>query len=737
MRHLASIAASPQRTKPVGEEIALDTYRSTSPGGDRSRHLAVSMLVVGTCGLVALLLGLWELPHQLAFDAPRTADAIFAQLPVTLPGGIVVFAASAMNIGTAGALVQRVLPAAFRSLAGWVLAAYASAVLLDVALLYVLGGLGLFNWPMLIAVHAALIALAFAVRRPMQRPTLGRFQPHLGWALVGIVWSMPVLLQLASPVVPFMDVLPNLVAPVEHLRTFAHFDPLTTSPSPIQGPSRLSIGYVGLLGTITTLSGLPAAQATSAFIVVEVALVAIAVAALARASAGRHAVFFALIAFAMTQPFARLTDDRSRLLAIPIVAWTVIELLSASRHERAQRSSAWTIGIGLGATLILHAVIGAFMAITVLVLVAMRSARYRWVMPGLAMAGILALPQAAVMLSIPVPSLSAIVVFPLALGASLAVDRIPGLHGALTWATRMVVVLIIGIAVATAGSMVPAFVRWLSDFAPAVPLLSLTGLAGMLWLRPSARWLLITMLGVGVMAGALANVRVATDNLLWSAVHYEVPKEVHTWLPVVLAIATAAVLADVIRRIPPTGRLHRGWRLAAVGAWLLVAALPLRLEPINGLHVGERHLSENVAIQLRYAERGYWTGYPDARWLVDDEQRQVLTALRNEIAAGRITATTRLLHIARTYQQWGAIPVGVFTGVIETVVSRDSKLTIFSMGGRLVSLHDLPDELASNYDYLLIEPRDPPMDLAQLVRGYEPIFTNGRAQLLRRVDSAR
>lgn len=720
----------------VTEDSALDVRAGNPRNQDPSLPRAASLLMLGICGLAALLVGLWLLPAQLAFDAPRAADAIFAQLPVTGPAAILVLVAAVMNIGTAGLLVQRILPRAARSLAGVVLAAYGSAVLLDVALLYILGGLGLFTWPALIGVHGGLLAFAWVVRRPVRRLVRVPFHPHLGWALVAIVWSAPVLLQLASPVVPFMDVLPNLVAPVEHLRTFAQFDPLTTSPSPIYGPSRLSLGYVGLLGTITTLSGLSAAQAISAFIAVEVVLVAIAVAALARSAGGRHAVFWALIAFAMTQPFARLADDRSRILAIPIIAWTLIELLRASKHDAAPRQTAWIIGIGLGATLLMHAVIGAFLALVVLVLVAVRPERYRSVMPALAMAATLAVPQAAVMVGIPVPSLLGVIVFPAAVGASLAVALLAPLRTALVQVARVALALTIGIAVAGAGFAVPAFVRWFSDFAPAVPFLSVTGMAGLLWLRPSARWVLITMLGVGAAAGTLANlVPAGADNLLWQSVRYEVPKEVHTWLPVALAISSAALLAQIVRRIPPAGRVPQGWRLAAAAAWLVVAALPLRLEPIGGLHVGERHLSENIAIQLKYADHGFWTGYPDSRWVVDSKQRQVLAAIRQEIAAGRITAATRLLHVSRTYQQWGAIPVGVFTGVLETVVSSDSKVTIHSVGGRLIPLDALRAELVADYDYLLIEWRGLPTDVAQLIGGFEPVFTNEEALLLRQREA--
>lgn len=689
------------------------------------------MLLLGTCGIAALAGGLWLLPPQLALDAPRAADAIFSQLPVTGPAAIVVIIAAALNIGAAGLVVQRLLPTLGWSNAGVVLAAYAGAVVFDLALLYLLGGLGLFNWPVLVVIHGGVLVFAWTTRRRGRRPVLAPIRPHIGWGLVAIVWSIPILLQLASPVVPFTDVLPNLVAPVEHLRTFGHFDPLTTSPSPIYGPSRLSLGYIGLLGTITTLTGLPAAQAISSFIAVEVALVAVAVAALARSAGGRGAVFWALIAFAMTQPFARLTDDRSRILALPIVALVLVEVVRAARHDAAPRRTPWMIGMGLGATLLMHSVVGALLVVVVLVLLAVNPERHRYAMPALALAAILAVPQAAVMVGISLPPPVGLLSFPFAIGGFIAASRLAALRRALVWLVRLVLVAAIGAVVAGVGHVAPGFVRWAGDFAPAVPFLGLTGLVGVLWLRPSARGVVVTMIGVGVVAGSLANAVPAT-SLLWQSVQYEIPKEVHTWLPVALAVSAAAMVAHVLRRIPAVRGLHGGWRLAVAAAWLVVAALPLRPEPIGALHVGERHLAENVAIQLRYAQSGFWTGYGDSRWVLDPSQREVVAAIRSEIAAGRITATTQLLHVSRTYQAWGAIPIGVFSGVLETVASPDSKLTIHTVGGRLMALDAMNPERATDFEYLLVEWSGLAPDVAQLTAGFEPIFTNERAELFRR-----
>ena len=57
-------------------------------------------------------------------------------------------------------------------------------------------------------------------------------RPAAWWLLVVVVWAGPLIVQLASPAVPFMDVLPNHVAPVQHIHLFGSFDMLNTSPSP-------------------------------------------------------------------------------------------------------------------------------------------------------------------------------------------------------------------------------------------------------------------------------------------------------------------------------------------------------------------------------------------------------------------------------------------------------------------------------------------------------------------------
>ena len=728
---------------------------------------------LGAFGLIALVVGIAVLPAAFAFDPVRTLDAVLGQLPHTVPSIVLVTLAGAANLGTAGLLLLSFAPETGRSPARLVLGAWGATVLLDVGLLYVLGWLGVFVWPVVAAIHVALLALALVRGRP-PRPRLRLPRAHLGWGLVAVAWSAPLLLSLASPVVPFMDVLPNHVAPVEHVRTFGQFDPLTTTPSPIYGPSRLSMGYVGVLSTVSTASGVPAAQAVSAFAALQIAIMATAVAGLATTVADRSAVWWALLAFAMAQPFARLPDDRAHIIALPIVAWALVELLEVTRRDPG-RALHWPLVVAVGATLLMHAVIGAYLWFALLLLVVARPARYRVALPALASGAVLALPQAAVMLGIELSGIVAASTLPLAGVAAWLVAR-PRLSGILVWLGRASLIVAAVVAAAALVPLAAAFAEWIADFADRSPLLVTTGvigLAGVAHFRPAGREVLLAFVGTGVIAGTLAHLVPAdAPDLLWAAVRYQVPKEVHTWAPLALAISAAALLATLNRarhrqlrtrrwdheasELAPADEAdaparrparwltanavatraravvsHPRVRAAAILVVVAAAALPIRQEEIGPMHVGERHLAENVGIQLRYAQHGYWTGYPDSRWVVNADQREVLGVIREEIDAGRITPDTRLLHLADSFQQWRSIPVGVFTGVLETTVSPDARLSIHTVGGRLVASQAAASHLAAGYEYLLVE-IGTDVELSQRVLArYEVIFATERAALLR------
>ena len=244
--------------------MLLDRFFGRSLG---IRSVASAMLV----GMVALSLGLAQLSgsRDAGFTWDGAAAGIMSQASTTVPAGVLIAAATALNVLVGAIVLRFVGTPAFRTLSELILAGFAAAVVLDTAALLLLGGLGFFAGPELLAVQLAVLAAWLASRRA--RPLLAcrlawrPRRPAAWWLLVLAVWSGPLIVQLASPAAPFFDVLPNHVAPVEHVRAFGSFATLTTSPSPIYGPSRLLLGYVGLLGQMAALTGIQGALATAAF----------------------------------------------------------------------------------------------------------------------------------------------------------------------------------------------------------------------------------------------------------------------------------------------------------------------------------------------------------------------------------------------------------------------------------------------------------------------------------------
>ena len=240
---------------------------------------------------------------------------------------------------------------------------------------------------------------AGALVRPWLQP--GRRIPTngfpFGWFLILLVWSAPLLLQLASPVVPFLDVLPNHVAPVEHLRTFGTWEALSVDPSPIYGPSRLFLGYVASLGTIDVLTNLPAALAVAAFALPCTVLLAAGAILLAGAltrtadgaanetsasdrahTAPRSATYWVLLTVPLTFVFLRLPDARASVLVFPLICLALATLVGGGADRQGigpslrtgvGRRRAMVLAASLGAAVLVHPSTGAFGMATVLLCV--------------------------------------------------------------------------------------------------------------------------------------------------------------------------------------------------------------------------------------------------------------------------------------------------------------------------------------------------------------------------------
>ena len=735
----------------------------------------IALDLVGVAGISAFLIGLLWLrtSEKLGFDAAAALDGVLSQLQVTLPAALLVLGASLLELAAGLVLARAARRVPFDSLGESLLAAMVAAVLKDTLLLGLLGGFGLFVAPVLVLVNVAVIGLAVVrlpgtgaglrpiAELPNLRDSLGSARSVTVAALVLVVWLGPVVLQLASPVVPFVDVLPNYVGPVEHLRTFGWFEPLTATQSPIIGPSRTVLGYDALLGSIATMTGLSGALAIAGFILPQTILVAAGAHRLASAirNGDPPVGLWALLAFALSQPFARLADARGTVVVVPLVCLGLA--VAAELIDNRPRPEPWrigrraVIGLALGSAILVHPVIGFFAVATVaaVALVRPREAAPDTAIAGLT-AGLIALPQLATMVGETLPTIVLGAVLPTAIAAGLLAGRAVATSEALRSAlARLAEALRLPVGVAAIVALVVAFGLGVlaTNKVPEAAAVTID-----LILESSGLLLVVLLVGAGlgsrgarsplvwaglaIGAGAVFLTQVLPDGLgfLGSALQFEVPKTVHYWLSLIAAAGAASALAHVWSP-SDRSRLPLAGRVAAVAAFVIVAALPLRFatptfEPgeIDAYHLGEHRWSETFAIDLRFAGIGFWQGFPDTRTVVDQPRREILGALRTEIEAGRLRHDTPVLHVASSFQQWIATPLGVFDGVFETFLSEDPEVSHQTVGGRLFDVVDIASYLdPARYPYVVLEPRNLPDGLREqiLAAGYVSVFTNDQGEV--------
>ena len=745
---------------------------------------AIALDLVGVVGLSAFLLGLVTLQasEKLGFDAGEALTGVLDQLAVTLPAGILVLGATALELATGLVLARAVRSRPFDSVAEAVLVAMVAAVLKDALLIGLLGGFGLFRAPVLIGINAILIAALWLppIARHLRPLTaFGTWRDAVGSigsipvaALVAIVWAGPVVLQLASPVVPFIDVLPNYVGPVEHLRTFGWFSPLTATQSPIIGPSRTVLGYDGLLGALATMTNLSGGLAIAGFILPQTILVAAGAHRLATALRRGDAPIgpWALIAFALSQSFARLADARGTVVVVPLVCLGLAVAAEALRRPGAgdaeDPSDPWRIGRGavvglaLGSATFVHPVIGFLAIVTVGVVGFWRTRELAATALVAALtAGLISLPQLATMVGISLPTLALALGLPIAIAVGIATGRLVATSDRVSNAIvniaeigRLVLLLAAAAGVVVAFAIAAFNLDRLPDAIDAGIslvlessglLLLVLAVGAVLGSRGARSPIVVGGLLVGVVAVLVTQVLPGDLGFLGDALRYEVPKTVHYWLSTIAAVGAAAALAHGWS----TGRLPWLARVTAIGAFVAVAAFPLRFgdsgddsscrsdcASINAYHLGEHRFSETFAIDLRFAGSGFWIGFPDSRTVVDAPRQAILDAVRAEIEAGLLRHDTPVLHVAKTFQQWTATPLGVFDGVNETFLSLDPEVSHQTVGGRLFDVADLPDYLDGAYPYVVLEPDGLPEATRDVIMeaGYRSIYQNGQGEVLTR-----
>jgi hypothetical protein len=552
---------------------------------------------------------------------------------------------------------------------------------------------------------------------------------------------------------------------------------LVTSPSPIYGPSRLMLGYVALLGQLTTITNLHAVLSEAAFALPLTIVIAVALRRLAGELFGSSAAFWVLLTFPLTFTFMRSPDSRGTVVVFPLaaLAFTIIarELRARRRAGRAgataedavapprpSRRPDISLAFAIGGAFLVHPLIGLVAATAAVGALILYPAQLcRRLVPALVSGAVIAAPQVLTMGGIGAPSWVGLayiaaaipVAFAVAYGMGALADRAIDLdrfdrldrpsrdYFSELGRAALVLAAIVGpLIIARAHLNAPddPASEAINDF-PRILWLCIGGaaLAVLALGRTSVGrgWALI---GCGIAAGLAAwaaSSLIGTANLTQQAIHYEVPKAVEYWLPVMLAIGAAGTMAMI-------------WRMRWLGIVRPLALLPLLVVILypwpapfaTNVQIGEHRAAESVGLALREAERGYWDFdspgyYPDSRLIIDAPRQAVVDAIRAEEAAGRLGPGTRVLHLAASFQQWVSVPIGVFTGALETSISLQPEVSIHTDGGRLYGFERLDQELAAGYGYVVLEPPKLPSELVDssttqiLAAGYHQVWWNTQA----------
>lgn len=693
--------------------------------------MAVAAVVYVLVRLAVLRLANYPYPLDLAAawtGAATTADA-------TVPALLIVWAVLAVAIVALARWLRRRCDELATSEA--VLGAVVVLWAITDVLLLVLGPTGLYR-PMvlrgvlvLVVVGALVAGGAAPPARPRRRWPAGAW---VGAFAFGLAFIPLVLMQVGSPMSPFMDIL-ALIAAVQKVVTFQFYDPFANDASGIIALGRGSVGYDAPLSFISLVAGLPAHLGITALIVPVALLQITALYLLGRRVHGTMAGGLAALFLLQTFAWRRTMDIRGTTLTFALVAIGIAFLAGRRNQTRTALG-----GLALGTAVTVNPLIGAMgmLVASVQAVVAWLDGGMPLVVSVAALAGatVFALPQVMIGLNRPVPVWLLPIVAVLGLlaiaGAAWLADRDWRMLRPLRPRPYARLVAIVGFLASALWIHARHRFEFMDDdwFGyGGLALLSTLGLAAAavaVWRRPERRFsasIPALALAMGMLVHAVSSPYRFGGTIDERSLASEIVTKMQSyWSPYWLALAAGVGFAWFGR-----GRA----RLATV---LLVATLviyPIKYvkEPLD--YDGQQlSLAETWGFHLANAARGYHSGLPDRRWVVDERWRAVGDALFAEVAAGRIAYDTHVVLVTPGVNNVeGALWTGVSMDPFSPQWSADN---IWLVGTRVRKMQDLPMVLAAGPPYVLITNFDGQYqpDLSR----YDELVKRPGVQLYRRRD---
>jgi hypothetical protein len=238
------------------------------------------------------------------------------------------------------------------------------------------------------------------------------------------------------------------------------------------------------------------------------------------------------------------------------------------------------------------------------------------------------------------------------------------------------------------------------------------------------------------LAAAIAGSQATIPGLPWAA--HDFTSKAEFWVPMSLCFPAAAGLAWLSR-----------WSMSAVTIalvgilvvpWAPHAAAALGRDqcaqaPLHDPNYNAIPWAEAVGQYLAFAKNGYW----NPRWAHTPAEEQLYDLLREEVAAGRITADTNIPHVAPiVYLFQDTILFSVFVGINGDLYMADYLPNDSISGGRVRPVEAAVDVIAQRPRYVVIHEKThsgqalKPEFLETLpIAGYEVLMDVDGVKLLR------
>jgi hypothetical protein len=602
-----------------------------------------------------------------------------------------------------------------------------------------LAPLGWFNGPALWLMLGA--GSAWLWYRPppvvLRAPSTGEKLTALAVGLLAVSY-LP--LQLASPVPPFMDVL-NIPSSVQQLLTFHVYLPYADNPYGIfgaynRGPA-LELFYATLaFGSRTHLAVL----AETAAMLPMAALMLFATWRLGKSLFGDTAGGAAALLLFFTCILQRAQGMRPTAIAIVMVALALAFFCDPGRRRSLMAFGAIFLGISVPS----HAILGAFAmavagAAVIFWLVERDWPRALAGAAALAGALLIAITEIPVALEHPVayPALPILVIAGIALiAAGVRFLRDTGSVSP-SGASRVLGAAVIGVFLLAAAYRHLTSSGFLFDrIAHNLPILTMLCAAGliaaavMVWSGRDAAPRYAALAGFALLAALLWEYVPPLMNLLplqvgatdmvsdvgWKLLDY--------WSPFLMTLPAGYLFAAAYQRF---------YRPAVLFVFLALIIFPWRSIPDSTDYDSAEHsIVEHWAFNLDDAAQGYWNGHIDRRWTFGPQEFKAIAVLDREIAAGRITARTHILHLADGVSSWSLFQFPIVTGINDDPIVNDmnARREGWLAGSRVSRMPELRQKLAEHPPYI-IEQVPPPKWLSDPPPGYIEIFRGGEIRIYR------